>query len=202
MEELMGEIRSAMDIALEKTKDISVSRESLNAQELKTEGKKAATSWLAGGDKNALRVLLNNRTDADKNLLVEGFVSIVLAATHIPAPGESTEKIHSIGEALEMLLPGEEMGILFSRLARILDQYTAEKEQMEQALRQQFLPRLRAKQQELAKRYGQTVNLEPEQDSEYMNLLNRNRSAIEAKYESIIVEVRERVRMAAGLSQQ
>jgi len=202
MEELMGEIRSALDIALEKTKDISVSRESLNAQELKTEGKKAATSWLAGGDKNALRVLLNNRTDADKNLLVEGFVSIVLAATHIPAPGESTEKIHSIGEALEMLLPGEEMGILFSRLARILDQYTAEKEQMEQALRQQFLPRLRAKQQELAKRYGQTVNLEPEQDSEYMNLLNRNRSAIEAKYESIIVEVRERVRMAAGLSQQ
>ncbi len=198
----MGEIRSALDIALEKTKDISVSRESLNAQELKTEGKKAATSWLAGGDKNALRVLLNNRTDADKNLLVEGFVSIVLAATHIPAPGESTEKIHSIGEALEMLLPGEEMGILFSRLARILDQYTAEKEQMEQALRQQFLPRLRAKQQELAKRYGQTVNLEPEQDSEYMNLLNRNRSAIEAKYESIIVEVRERVRMAAGLSQQ
>ena len=202
MEELMGEIRSALDIALEKTKDISVSRESLNAQELKTEGKKAATSWLAGGDKNALRVLLNNRTDADKNLLVEGFVSIVLAATHIPAPGESTEKIHSIGEALEMLLPGEEMGILFSRLARILDQYTAEKEQMEQALRQQFLPRLRAKQQELAKRYGQTVNLEPEQDSEYMNLLNRNRSAIEAKYESIIVEVRERFRMAAGLSQQ
>lgn len=198
----MGEIRSALDIALEKTKDISVSKESLNAQELKTEGKKAATSWLAGGDKNALRVLLKDRSDTDKNLLTEGFLSIALAATHIPAPGETTEKIILIGEALEMLLPGEEMEILFSRLAQILDQYTAEKEQMEQALRQQFLPRLRAKQQELAKRYGQNVNLEPEQDPEFMNLLGRNRSAIDAKYESIIVEVRERVRKAAGLSQQ
>jgi len=197
----MGEIRSALDIVLEKTKDISTSKESLKAQALKTEGKKAATALLAGKDVNAIRLLLHGKSQNDKTLITEGFISIVLAATHIPAPEETTEKIILIGEALEIVLPGKEMEGLFLRLAKILDQYTAEKEQMEQALRQQFLPRLRTKQQELAKRYGQNVKIEPEQDPEYMNLLSRNRSAINAKYESIIVEIRDRVRKAAGLSE-
>ncbi len=198
----MGEIKSALDIALERTRDISGSAASVATHDQKNLGKKAANAFLQSGDMNVLRTLKAPPAGEDLDPVREGALAILLAAIRLPSAGSNAATINLIGEGLDILFPGTEQAALFSRLAQILDQYLEEKNQMEDMLRQQFLPRLRAKQQEMAKRYGQQVPMELEQDSEYINMLSRSKQAINQKYESVIEEVRARVRDAVGLSEE
>lgn len=68
-------------------------------------------------------------------------------------------------------------------------------------MQQQYLPRLRAKQQEMAKRYGQNMPLDPRQDPEFMAALNKNMRMVEQRYEPVLEEVRSRIREAVGMEE-
>jgi len=105
------------------------------------------------------------------------------------------------GSGLEILLPKSGLVQLFGQVAQIMNQYLDEREQLAKALEQQFMPRLRAKQQEMAKRYGQTIPMELSQDNEYQAALAKNRRMLEQKYEAVIAEVRTRVREIAGIEE-
>jgi len=197
----MGEIRSALDIALEKTAHIEGDSKSADNRDLKNAGKKAAGDFLAKGDQAILRQILGDKSNDKKALITEGALSILLASVHLPAVEDDIKKIDLVGSGLEELLPGKGMVQLFGQVAGILKQYLADQDQLSKALEQQFLPRLRAKQQEIAKRYGQNIPMDLHQDPEYMSALSKNRRMIEEKYEGVIDEVRSRVREIAGIAE-
>ena len=197
----MGEIRSALDIALEKTAHIEGDPKSADNRDLKNAGKKAAGDFLAKGDQAILKQILGDKSNDKKALITEGALSILLASIHLPAVEDDIKKIDLVGSGLEELLPGKGMIQLFGQVAGILKQYLADQDQLSKALEQQFLPRLRAKQQEIAKRYGQNIPMDLHQDPEYMSALSKNRRMIEEKYEGVIDEVRSRVREIAGIAE-
>lgn len=195
----MGEIRSALDIALEKTAHIEGDPKSADNRDLKNAGKKAAGDFLAKGDPAILMKIIGDKSDEKKALIMEGALSILLASIHLPAVEEDLKKTELIGTGLDAILPEKGMVQLFAQVAGILKQYLADQEQLSKALEQQFLPRLRAKQQEIAKRYGQNIPMDLHQDPEYLSALSKNRSMIEEKYDGVINEVRSRVREIAGI---
>lgn len=195
----MGEIRSAVDIALEKTADIHGSKKSVDSRAMKNTGKKAAGDFLGSGDAAILEKLVASAAPDTRALVNEGAVSILLASIQLPSAEADLGKVKRAGTGLEILLPKSGMDQLFGQVEQILGQFLAERERLEKTLEQQFMPRLRAKQQELAKRYGQTVPMELSQDNEYMAALAKNKRALEQKYGAVIVEVRGRVREIAGM---
>ncbi len=197
----MGEIRSAIDIALEKTADISSSKKSVDSRAIKNKGKKAAGDFISSGDTELFEKLIASESDETRSLINEGAVSILLAGVQLPATKADLEKLKRTGTGLEILLPKSGLVQLFEQVAQILNQYLEEREQLAKALEQQFMPRLRAKQQEMAKRYGQTLPMELSQDSEYQAALTKNRRMLEQKYEAVITEVRIRVREIAGIAE-
>ena len=198
----MGEIRSALDIALEKTAHIEGDPKSADNRDLKNSGKKAAGDYLSGGDAKVLADALSGKDTERAHMVIEGIVAILLANLHLPAAETDLEKTAKVGAGLDAVLPNAGMTQLFGQVDQILRQFLAEGEQLKKALEQQFGPKLRAKQQELARRYGQTVPMDLHQDPEYLNALSRNRRALDEKYDAVIDEVRARVREIAGITEE
>jgi hypothetical protein len=197
----MGEIRSALDIALEKTAHIEGDPKSADNRDLKNSGKKAAGDFLSQGKPENLTAALEGKAADAQGLIIEGMVSIFLAALHLPVTESDLKKTTRIGDGLETALPGKGLAQLFGQVGQILGQYLAETDQLTKALEQQFAPRVRAKQQEMAKRYGQNIPMDVHQDPEFANTLSKNRRMLENKYEAVIDEVRTRVREIAGIAE-
>ncbi len=197
----MGEIRSALDIALERTADIHADKGRTDSRELKKIGKKAAGDYLGNGDISLLEKALEKQKGDTLKLVKEGAVSNLLASLRLPSTEADLPKIKTTGIGLDTLLPKSGIAELFVQVALIMTQYLSEHENLEKTLEQQFMPRLRAKQQELAKRYGQNIPLDPSQDSEYMAALSKNHRILESKYEAVIDEIRSRVREIAGIEE-
>jgi hypothetical protein len=200
-EHTMGEIRSALDIALEKTANIQGDTASADNRELKNKGKKTAGDYLATGDASSLAGLIAGLSPDKAKTATEGSLSILLAAIHLPSAEADLAKIDRIGAGIDTLLSGAGMAQLFDQVAQILKQYLDERDHLSKALEQQFMPKLRAKQQELAKRYGQNIPININQDPEYAATLSKNVRMLEQKYDAVIDEVRARVRETAGISE-
>lgn len=197
----MGQIRSAIDIALEKTAHIEGDPKSADHRDLKNSGKKAAGDYLSNRDSSIISTALEGKDDERRQMVVEGIVSILLASLHLPNTETDIDKVSLIGAGLEAALPGKGNAQLFGQVSQILGQYLQELDGLHKALEQQFMPKLRAKQQEIAKRYGQNIPIDLHQDPEYLNALSKNRQALEGKYEAVIDEVRARVREGAGIAE-
>ncbi len=197
----MGEIRSAIDIAMEKTAHIEGDKSSAENRELKNAGKRAAGDFLGTGDTDALAKALKGKKAEQIKLVQEGIISILLASLRLPVVEEDLGKIERIGSGLDAILPDMGLSQLFGQVGQILHTYLSERDQLKGALEQQFLPKLRAKQQELSRRYGQNIALEPTQDPEYMAALSKNTRMLEQKYDTILEEVRSRVREVSGISE-
>ena len=197
----MGEIRSAIDIALEKTADIHSDKTGADNRELKNAGKKAAGNFLSTGDKTILEKILSGKNPDQAKFVTEGAISIFIASLRLPSQETDLAKLAPVSEGLEILLPKTGMKELLDQVLQVFTQYLADCEQLGKALEQQFMPRLRAKQAELSKRYGKNVPIDPSHDPEYMAALTKNQHMIDGKYEQVITEVRGRIREAAGIEE-
>lgn len=197
----MGEIRSALDIALEKTASIQGDKSSAERRDLKNSGKKAAGDFIAAGDAEALQAVMTGKTVEQKKMILEGAISVLLAGIRLPSAEEDIAKTAKTGQALEALLPQAGMLELFGQLEKIFSQFLSEQDQLSRALEQQMMPRLRAKQQEMYKRYGQNVPIDPAKDPEFAAALSKNMRMLEQKYGAVIDEVRARIRETAGIEE-
>lgn len=197
----MGEIRSALDIALERTAGIAGDKTASESREMKNKGKKLASEYAESGNTEELTKELSAASKDHRAFIAEGAISILLAGLRLPSSPDDIEKIETTGTALDILIPETGMIELFSQISQIFGQYIIEKEKLFQALEQQFLPRLKAKQQEMEERYGQSVPINLYQDNEYIAARNKNTRMLDDKFEAVIFEVRARVREAAGIEE-
>lgn len=197
----MGEIRSALEIALEKTAHIEGDPLSADKREMKNRGKRAAGEYLETGDASVFTASVKGLKEEDAALVREGALSNLLAGLKLPADEQEIDKTVRIGEGLEALFTGAGIAQMFAQVGQILAQYLGEQAQLKKALEQQFMPRLRAKQEEMARRYGQTIPLELHQDPEYVAAFSKNKRALEERYSVLIDEIRSRVKEMAGISE-
>lgn len=198
----MGEIKSAIDIAMEKTAHIEGDAASSASRDLKNRGKRAAGLYLESGDEASLQKELIEGSKAGGLAFLEGVVTILLSQVKLPSSESDLPRIERIGTALELALPGKGMTQLFAQVAKILAQYIEERAQVRTSLEQQYTPKLRAKQQELARRYGQNVPLDLNQDPEFLAAYSKTLRMVDQKYASLVEEIRSRVRDAAGMNQE
>ncbi|MDZ7794762.1 MAG: DUF6657 family protein [Spirochaetia bacterium] len=66
--------------------------------------------------------------------------------------------------------------------------------QLTEQVKQQYEPQLQQKQQNLTRQYGYEIELKPEQDPEYTQLLQRHMQQLEQQYQNALNEVKEQIR--------
>ncbi len=196
----MSQIKSALEIALERTADIKSDASVGKKRELNNCGKKIASDFLSDNDLTAFKKAFGGYKHEEKDWVLEGALKLFMARIQLPADETEKQKILLIGQGLEVLLPHKNMAALFQSVDQVFSRYLASQQQLEDALTQQFLPKLRQKQQQLEKQLGQQIELSPSQDPEFAQALSRNLDALKEQYLPSVDEIKHFIANAAGLN--
>lgn len=192
----MAVIKSAYELAMERTKDIEADKESLEASTYTTEGKKIVSRFL-GEPEVKMKDELAKFSGSQLQWVKEGVAQALLANLVLPADELAIQKAKRIGEGLSALASKpREVNSLFGQLGEFFKEYVEEKERLRQAVEDQYRPRLQQKEQELSKQLGQPVKIDPASDPEYVAVLRKNLANFDVRYSEVMTRVKEQI---AGL---
>jgi hypothetical protein len=189
----MGRIKSALEIALERTEGVKSDKSSIEQFEAKQRGKRLANAFLedpARGIADELKKTPPQQRDSFR----QGIFEVLIARITLPLAKEDMPPIEAACRGLEALISNHRFSMMIKQLAQAFTQYLEESAHYEGAIRQQYAPKLRQKEEELARRMGRQVRLDPLQDPEFVAFYNQNMNALKAGYLSAIDQVREEAR--------
>jgi hypothetical protein len=186
----MGKIKSALEIAMERTESVASDKGSIGQFEAKQKGKKLANEYLEGSVKS-LEDEIKKFKGEEQASLKQGIFDILISQITLPVVKDDLGRIETAGKGLNSVIGGKRFADIAKQLVGILSQYLDEAEQYEEAIKRQYAPKLRQKEEEITRRLGRHVKLDPFQDPEFVAFFNQNMNALKANYEGAVTQIRE-----------
>lgn len=194
----MARIKSALELALERTEAVKGDRSSLEQFEARQEGKRLAGLFIEDSERS-LAADLKGQPHERRDAVRKGALEVLLSQLSLPYAKEDLSRLKRIGEGVSAVTGERSMGQLFQQLGQALEQYLGDVEHYEQAIRQQFAPKLRQKEEEIARRTGRAVKIDPLQDPEFVAFYNQNMGNLRNRYQEAVDQVKAQIREMAGL---
>jgi hypothetical protein len=197
----MAMIKSALELALERTKDIKVDEAALEAGELKVEGKKAAGRYLEDPSSGSLADKLAKYPKEKRQSVREGMFEILSAQLQLPSSEASIERLELLSSGFSAVAAASGSGLLggvgsavadkrvqalFQQLGGFFKQYLEDMRNVEQAIRKQWGPKIREKERQMSARMGQDVRIDPMSDPEFAAFYKQNVSAAREQYQQAL----------------
>ena len=186
----MGRIKSALEIALEKTESVKSDKTVINQFESRQSGKKLANEYLAG-TKKSLDEEIKKCPKDERASLKQGIFDVLYTQLTLPDTEEDLARIEAAAKGLQIILSDGKFGQITKQLSQVLHQYLQEAAQYEEAIKRQYAPKLKQKEDEIARRLGQRIALDPFQDPEFVTFYNQNMKTLKTNYQAAIDQVRE-----------
>jgi len=200
----MGVIKTALELALERTENVKGDKSVIDQFEMKQKGKKIANTFLDGEiDLSAEIKKLSGETSGEA--LKQGIFDVLVTQITLPSSEDEKKRIEKVGQGLVVVIENSkgknEFTAMYKQLMQIIDQYLKESAHYEKAIRQQYAPKLRQKEEELSRRLGREIRIDPMQDPEYIAFYNQTMMALKGKYEPVVEQAKEEAkRLFEGLS--
>ncbi len=190
----MGEIKSALELALERTAGVQGDKKSVQEYEHKQKGKRLL-SQLTENPKLDIKKELNQYKGEERKWVVDGFVDVALSNIALPTTEADLGRLDPIKNGLATALGKKaEIEYLFDQAHQLLTQYLENRQQLIEHVRNQFAQRIRQKEEEFARQYGSSVRLDPAQDPEFAGVLQQNMRQLQGQYQQVLDQLREEVR--------
>ena len=197
----MAYIKSALELAMERTEGLKADPKVFKIKEIKTEGRKTASAFLEGKETDPKVIIsaLKKYKKDERGAFKEGvaatfFSNIVLPKTSVPE-----EQINRITEGLKALSgESKQVELFMEQIKEFLSNYLENREELIQAAKNQYMPRLKQKEQEIEQQTGQKISLTPEQDPEFREFLNQNISRLESQYSQSLTQAKEELKRFIG----
>ena len=186
----MGKIKSALEIALERTESVKSDKGSIGQFEAKQKGKKLANEFL-GDTVKSLEEKIKKAAADEQASLKQGMFDVLISQIILPMAKDDLKRIEKAMQGLNTIISGKRFGEIAKQLAQLLSQYLNEAAQYEEAVKRQYAPKLRHKEEELSRRFGRPVKLDPFQDPEFVAFFNQNMNALKANYQAAADQARE-----------
>ncbi|MDR2536928.1 MAG: hypothetical protein LBC46_01360 [Treponema sp.] len=189
----MPRIKSALEIVLERTESVQSDKAGIGQFEAKQRGKKIANEFLSD-PQISLGAVIKKTPKEEQASLKQGIFDVLVAQITIPASRDGMKRLEAIGNGLQTVITDAGFKTLYRQLTQALSRYLDEADHYAEAIQRQYEPKLRQKEEELSRRLGREVRLDPFQDAEFVNFYNQNMNALKANYESSVTQVREQAR--------
>jgi len=186
----MGKIKSALEIALEKTESVKSDKGSIGQFEAKQKGKKLANQFLEGEVKSLQDEIKNCPAD-EKASLKQGIFDVLISQITLPLIKDDIKRIEAAGQGLSAVIENKRFAEISKQFVQIMNQFIEEASNFEEAIKKQYAPKLRQKEEELSRRMGRSIKLDPFQDPEFANFFNQNMQALKVNYQTAADQVRE-----------
>ena len=193
----MGEIKSALELALEKTADVKSDKSRVEAYEAKQAGMKLAGRFLADPSIDVKSELKHG--SANRKAASEGFFQVMLSHLALPTQEADLQRLALVQAGLEQVVANDRtVGAIMEQVVQLLQQFLDTKNQMTETLRQQFMPRMQEKEQQIAQQTGRRVKLDPVSDPEFAKVLGQNLQRLQHQYGQVIEQAREQLSALFG----
>jgi hypothetical protein len=211
----MAMIKSALEIALERSKDIKVDEAALEANSLRVEGKKAAGRYLEDPETGSLEEKLAKYPKDKRAPVREGMFDVLASQIQLPTSEASAAKLEILSAGFSALAASAGTGLLggvgsavadkrvqalFQQLAGFFKQYLDDMKNVEQAIKKQWGPKIREKERQMAARMGQDVRIDPMSDPEFAAFYKQNVSAARAQYQAALDKAKEDLAALLGIA--
>ena len=189
----MSEIKSALELALERTADVKSDRTKIEAHEAKQQGMKLA-GQLMENPKTDVKAELGKLPGDKRAAAREGFVSVLMSQLALPTQETDLERLRAAAHGFDAVARDRRMvESVMGQVEQLLQQYLDQKNQLVETLRQQFEPRIRQQEEEIARQTGQRVKLDPSANPEFAKALSQNLQRLQSQYNQVIDQAREQL---------
>lgn len=189
----MSEIKSALELALERTADVKSDKSKLDAHESRQAGMRLAGKYLEDPSLNVAKEL--KHVDREKRDATRaGFYQVMLSHLALPGQESDLERLKLVDRGLQQVIRDSRMVEgLMDQVVQYMQQYLDTKNQLVERLRERFEPRLRQKEQQLAQQTGRQVRLDPANDPEFAQALNQNITQLQDQYGQVVDQAKEQL---------
>lgn len=182
----MGRIRSAWEIALEKTQDIEIDKAKLEKENNITVARTLAGRYL-NYDEEISEDALKKEYEKIAGLdgVRDGIRTSIMQNLTLPAETVLNDRYERL-ETLASLISGNDSQVmsLMRQITAFLKQYPEHQKQLYEQLKEHFRPMLEEKAQQLREKYGQDIPLSLENDKEFVQVANKQLEELRKQYES------------------
>ncbi len=153
----MGEIRSALEIALEKAEKLGkASKEEIKKQEAIAKGRRIAAIFLDDPDKKSLKELMADVDSSVLNSVIEGAMDTLLRNVVLPKEDSQMERAQKALSGI-MDLKGSVAAQVVNAISQLLSQFKTTYTQYKEQLKAQMQAQLGNLKQAVAEQYGMAV---------------------------------------------
>jgi len=189
----MAVIKSALELALERTEGLTVDKEELRRKELFTQGRVAAAKALEEGVDSFETTLLAQEKALKKPelaIFTEGAAENLLSRIVLATDPAAAAALAKAGDLLDRLTK-KKAGAKLQQVAGLLQQYGTEVGQLRAAIGQQLGPQLRQRAQQQGVNPATYVM---EKDPAYLKVLAENLEPLRAEYQQSLEAVKAEIR--------
>lgn len=189
----MALIKSALELALERTEGLKVDKEELRRKDLFNQGRVAAAKSLEEGV-DYLETAIKTQEKALKkdefHLFAEGAVENLLSRILLATDPATLATVAKVSDLLDRLTH-KKAGARMQKVSGLLQQYGTELGQLRQAIAQQLGPQLKARAQQSGANMATYVM---EKDPAYLKVLAENLEPLRAEYQTALEQAKAEIK--------
>lgn len=193
----MAIIKSAWELALEKTEGLQIDSEKIKSELTIKEGRQIAAALLNDIDvtKEETAERYNAFSGEKKRLIKEGMALTLLSNLTLPRNTLFKDTFSKVLDLGLIIADGnEQVKEILGQLEGFFTQYLENQDDLIERLKTQFEPHLKQKEAQLRAQYGPNFTLRPEQDAEFMKILDQQLSKLDDQYTQILTQAKEQIK--------
>ena len=184
-------IKSSLEIALERTRDVQADPDTLKASGFATAGKKLVSQFL-GDPEFSLAKKVRENSGKERGWVSDGVFDALASNLALPADEYGLKRNRRAMEGFAAILRDQRrLRIMGQQVEQFFAEYFQERQQLKQNVDRQYGPRLQQKEEELARRTGSRVRIDPATDPEYVQLLRQQMALFEDRYGTVLQQVKQ-----------
>ncbi len=191
----MARIKSAWEIALEKTESLNVDVDKINKNNAIKFGRRICGLYLNDIDYTLEKFKKEYSEASDKTATKEGIINNLLINLTLPSDLTFEKTLDKINDIVsEISDNSDEIINTINQIKEFFKQYLNHQDDLVNQMKEQFAPVLQQKEAQLQQQYGPDFKYSAEQDSEFMKLLDDNLKKLDQQYNETLDNVKEKIK--------
>ncbi len=197
----MGKIKSAWEIALERTEGIQMDKEKIKYNSDVDKARRTAGRFLSDDDAISREEMESELKQLNPDAVKEALILTAEANLSLPQDeNENAERMEKIKALVEIATNGNASAMgLMDELIAFLGQYPKHRKDLFEKMKAQYQPILDEKSQKLSDQYGTEVHLSFENDKEFMAAARQNMERLEGQYQATLTNAKAQLKDIAGV---
>ena len=190
----MGKIRSAWEIALEKTASIELDKERYQHEADVDKARRIAGSYLVAEEKTKEETE-KELAQLDGKIVKEALRTTILQSLSLPQEEILDDRYERL-TFLASLATGNDPSAmdLMGQITGFLKQYPMHRKDLVEKMKAQYEPMLAEKEERLRTQYGQSIKLKAENDKEFIELATKNLERLQDQYEKSLEGAKDQLK--------